>query len=130
MSLMIYKIHLKTLYKRVIMIIQRKHPLQSGCSKFIAILSLRTPPILCSRQDRHFYFRFFFLLLRKASNAITRLPKAHNNVSMPMKIEMISKAVIHATSLPMYSGKPGIWCWEATTLSWVLSVKILYHVSN
>ena len=82
------------------------------------------------RQDRHFYFRFFFLLLRKASNAITRLPKAHNNVSMPMKIEMISKAVIHATSLPMYSGKPGIWCWEATTLSWVLSVKILYHVSN
>ena len=48
------------------------------------------------RQDRLFYFRLF-LLLRKASNAITRLPKAHNNVNMPMKIERISKAVIHAT---------------------------------
>ena len=59
------------------------------------------------RQDRHFYFRLF-LLLRKASNAITRLPKAHNNVSMPRKIERISKAVIGATSLPMYSGKPVI----------------------
>ena len=72
------------------------------------------------RQDRHFYLRLF-LLLRKASNAITRLPKAHNNVNMPMKIERLSKAVIHATSLPMYSGKPVIWCWEATTLSWALS---------
>ena len=59
------------------------------------------------RQDRHFYFRLF-LLSRKASNAITRLPKAHNNVSMPRKIERISKAVIGATSLPMYSGKPVI----------------------
>lgn len=48
------------------------------------------------RQDRHFYLRLF-LLLRKASNAITRLPKAHNNVNMPMKIERISKAVICAT---------------------------------
>ena len=70
-------------------------------------MSLRTPPILWIRQDRHFYFRLF-LLLRKASNAITRLPKAHNNVSMPRKIERISKAVIGATSLPMYSGKPVI----------------------
>ena len=59
------------------------------------------------RQDRHFYFRLF-LLSRKASNAITRLPKAHNNVNMPRKIERISKAVIGATSLPMYSGKPVI----------------------
>ena len=70
-------------------------------------MSLRTPPILWIRQDRHFYFRLF-LLSRKASNAITRLPKAHNNVSMPRKIERISKAVIGATSLPMYSGKPVI----------------------
>ena len=59
------------------------------------------------RQDRHFYFRLF-LLSRKVSNATTRLPKAHNNVSMPRKIERISKAVIGATSLPMYSGKPVI----------------------
>ena len=80
------------------------------------------------RQDRHFYLRLF-LLLRKASNAITRLPKAHNNVNMPMKIERISKAVIHATSLPMYSGKPVIRCWEATTLSWVLSYG-LRHATN
>ena len=70
-------------------------------------MSLRTPPILWIRQDRHFYFRLF-LLSRKASNAITRLPKAHNNVNMPRKIERISKAVIGATSLPMYSGKPVI----------------------
>ena len=88
-------------------------------------MSLRTPPILWIRQDRHFYFRLF-LLSRKASNAITRLPKAHNNVNMPMKIERISKAVIHATSLPMYSGKPVIRCWEATTLSWVLSYGLLH----
>jgi len=85
------------------------------------------------RQDRHFYFRLF-LLLRKASNAITRLPKAHNNVNMPMKIERISKAVIHVISLPMYSGKPVIWCWEATTLSWVLSMayamQLIYHFSR
>ena len=97
------------------------------------------------RQDRHFYFRLF-LLLRKASNAITKLPKAHNNVNMPMKIERISKAVIHATSLPMYSGKPVIRCWEATSslrygrrqtsvhrtlsaLSWVLSYG-LRHATN
>ena len=38
------------------MIIQRKHPFQSGCSKFIAILSLWTLPILWVRQDRHFLF--------------------------------------------------------------------------
>ncbi len=46
-----------------------------------------------------------------------------------MKIERISKAVIHATSLPMYSGKPVIWCWEATTPSWVLSHG-LRHATN
>ena len=63
--------------------------------------------LLWLRQSRHFYLRLF-LLSRKASNAITRLPKAHNNVSMPRKIERISKAVIGATSLPMYSGKPVI----------------------
>lgn len=44
-----------------------------------------------------------------------------------MKIERISKAVICATSLPMYSGKPVIRCWEATTLSWVLSNLKFYH---
>ena len=76
------------------------------------------------RQDRHFYCRLF-LLSRKASNAITRLPKAHNNVSMPRKIERISKAVIGVTVYAslrssligcppdiqrpsMYSGKPVI----------------------
>ena len=70
---------------------------------FLNVLTDTAYPVC--RQDRHFYFRLF-LLLRKASNAITRLPKAHNNVNMPMKIERISKAVIHVTSLPMYSGKP------------------------
>ena len=93
---------------------------------FLNVLTDTAYPVC--RQDRHFYFRLF-LLLRKASNAITRLPKAHNNVNMPMKIERISKAVIHVTSLPMYSGKPVIWCWEATTLSWVLSYG-LRHATN
>ena len=97
------------------------HPLLS-----VYVLTDTAYPV--GRQDRHFYFRLF-LLLRKASNAITRLPKAHNNVNMPMKIERISKAVIHATSLPMYSGKPVIRCWEATTLSWVLSYG-LRHATN
>ena len=126
-NLSLSKIHLKTPYKRGIMIILKKVPTPKWMlPRRLNVLTDTAYPVC--RQDRHFYFRFFFLLLRKASNAITRLPKAHNNVSMPMKIEMISKAVIHATSLPMYSGKPGIQCWEATTLSWVLSVKILYHV--
>ena len=110
---------------------------------FLNVLTDTAYPVC--RQDRHFYFRLF-LLLRKASNAITRLPKAHNNVNMPMKIERISKAVIHVTSLPMYSGKPVIWCWEATSslrygrrqtsvhrtlsaLSWVLSYG-LRHATN
>ena len=69
-------------------------------------LSLRTPPILWIRQDRHFYFRLLFLLSRKASNATIKLPKDISNANIPMKIEMISKAVIGATSLPMYSGTP------------------------
>ena len=60
----------------------------------LSVLTNTAYPV--GRQDRHFYFRLF-LLSRKASNAITRLPKAHNNVSMPRKIERISKAVIHAT---------------------------------
>ena len=77
----------------------------------LSVLTNTAYPV--GRQDRHFYFRLLFLeelfsLSRKASNAITRLPKAHNNVSMPRKIERISKAVISATSLPMYSGKPVI----------------------
>ena len=72
-----------------------KYPLQSGCSQGnLDVLTDTAYPV--GRQDRHFYFRLF-LLLRKASNAITRLPKAHNNVNMPMKIESISKAVICAT---------------------------------
>ena len=58
------------------------------------------------RQDRHFYFRLLFLLSRKAGNATIKLPKDISNANIPMKIEMISKAVIGATSLPMYSGTP------------------------
>jgi len=80
------------------------------------------------RQDRHFYFRLF-LLLRKASNAITKLPKAISRANIPMKIEMISKAVICATSLLMYSGKPVIKCREISTLSWALSYGFR-HVNN
>ena len=55
------------------------------------------------RQDRHFYFRLF-LLSRKASNAINKLPKDISKAKTPIKTEMISNAVIYATSLPMYFG--------------------------
>ncbi len=54
-------------------------------------LSLRTPPILWFRQDRHFYFRLFlFLLSRKASNAVIKQPKDISKANIPIKIEMIS----------------------------------------
>ena len=58
------------------------------------------------RQDRLFYFRLLFHLSRKARAATIKLPKDISNVNIPLKIEMISKAVIGATSLPMYSGTP------------------------
>ena len=45
-----------------------------------------------------------------------------------MKIEMISKAVICATSLLMYSGEPGMKFWEATTLQHDCSSLIFYHI--
>lgn len=107
-------------------------------------MPLRTPHILWFRQDRHFYFRFVFLLLRKASNAITRLPKAHNNVNITMKIEMFSKAIISATVFTLLRSVlngcppdiqhlflciPASRCtqtWEATTLPLVLS-RIYYN---
>ena len=38
---------------------------------------------------------------------MTKLPKAISKANMPMMIEMISKAVIRATSPLMYSGGPG-----------------------
>ncbi len=45
-----------------------------------------------------------------------------------MKIEMISKAVICATSPLMYSGKPGMKFREATTLQHDCSSLIFYHI--
>ena len=72
-------------------------------------------PVLGKVQGRLIYLRLF-LLSRKASNAITKLPKAISKANMPMKIEMISKAVICATSPLMYSGEPGMKIREATTL--------------
>lgn len=68
-------------------------------------MSLQTPPILWVRQDRHFYF-LLFLLSRKARNATTKLPKDISNPIIPMNTKIISAAVMSATSLPMYSGKP------------------------
>ena len=118
---------LNILGKYDILILEKKAPTPKWMlPRCLDVLMDTAYPV--GRQDRHFYF-CLFLLLRKASNAITRLPKAHNNVNMPMKIERISKAVICATSLPMYSGKPVIRCWEATTLSWVLSYG-LRHITN
>lgn len=72
------------------------------------ILSLRTTPILCCRQDRHFYF-FLFLLSRKARNATIKLPKDINKPIIPMNIIIISAAVISRTSLPMYSWQARFW---------------------
>ena len=61
----------------------------------------------CLRQGGHYFFRLCSLSLsRKASNAITKLPKAISKPIIPIKIKIISAAVISATSLPMYSGKP------------------------
>ena len=79
-----------------------KHPLQSGCSqnRLIVLTNIAYP--VC-RQDRHFYFRSF-LLSRKASNAINKLPKDISKAIIPIKTDMISNAVIYATSLPMYFG--------------------------
>ena len=47
-----------------------------------------------------------FLLSRKAIIAIIRLPKDISKANIPMKIEIISYAVIGATSFLMYSGEP------------------------
>ena len=52
-----------------------------------------------------FYFRLF-LLSRKALIATIKLPKDISNANIPIKIEIISYAVMGATSFPMYSGKP------------------------
>ena len=80
------------------------------------------------RQDRHFYLcLLFFSLSRKASNAMSKLPKDISKANIPKKIEMISKAVISTTSLPMYSSKLVSYIREATTLSWVLSINPLYQ---
>ena len=70
-------------------------------------LSERRPSWL--RQGGHYFFRLCSLSLsRKASNAITKLPKEISKPIIPINIKMISAAVIGATSLPMYSGKPVI----------------------
>ena len=70
-------------------------------------LSERCPSWL--RQSGHYFFRLCSLSLsRKASNAITKLPKAISKPIIPINIKMISAAVIGVTSLPMYSGKPVI----------------------
>ena len=54
------------------------------------LMSLRTPPILWARQDRHFYFFLLFLLSWKVSNAISKLPKYISKANVSMKIERIS----------------------------------------
>ena len=68
-------------------------------------MSLWTPPTLWIRQGGHFYLRLF-LLSRKAIIATIKLPKDISKAKIPMKIVMISYAVMGATSFPMYSGKP------------------------
>ena len=76
-----------------------KHPLQSGCSRISQLVLMDTPILLA---DRIGIFIRSFLLSRKASNAINKLPKDISNANTPIKIEMISNAVIYVTSSPMY----------------------------
>ena len=59
------------------------------------------------RQGRHYFFFFPDLLSRKVRNATIKLPRDISKANIPMKIEMISYAVISRTSLPMYSGQAG-----------------------
>ena len=88
------------------------------------------------RQERHFYLRFLSLLSkRKLSNATSRLHDVTTKVSIPKNIEIISNAVIGATSLPrqrLYITIESLLARETTTLSWVLftlfSALILYHL--
>jgi len=68
---------------------KRKAPTPKVDAPRNVIMSLRTPPILWVRQDRHFYFRLF-LLSRKASNAMIKLPKDNSNANIPVKLEIIS----------------------------------------
>ena len=61
-----------------------------------------------------FYLRLF-LLSRKAIIATIKLPKDISRANIPMKIEIISYAVMGATSFPMYSGEPVLQVWEVAT---------------
>ena len=73
-----------------------------------------------SQQGGHYFFRLCSLSLsRKASNAITKLPKAISKPIIPININMISASVIGATSPPMYSGRPVIKLGRLPPLSWV-----------
>ena len=67
----------------------------------LGFLVLKDLPILCARQDRHFYL--LFLLSRKASNAMSRLPKDIKRTNISVKMVIISYAVIRVTSFLMYS---------------------------
>ena len=44
-----------------------------------------------------------------------KLPKDISNANIPIKIEIISYAVMGATSFPMYSGEPVLQVWEVAT---------------
>lgn len=55
----------------------------------------------CFADRIGFFYFLLFLLSRKARNATIKLPKVANSVSIPMKIDMISNAVI-VTHLPSY----------------------------
>lgn len=79
---------------------------KGGCSES-RFLSLRTTPILCAGQDRHFYFFLPFLLLRKVKNATIKLPKEIRRLIIPINIKIVSAIVISRTSLPMYSRQAG-----------------------
>jgi hypothetical protein len=81
-------------------------------------LKMRGAHSVCRRGGH--YFLCLFLLSRKASNAMTKLPKDISKPIIPINIKMISAALMCITSFLCI---PANWfplAQEATTLSWVL----------
>ena len=104
--------------------VESTHSKVDAPSGFIYLLLRGASPVC--RQERHFYFRLF-LFSRKVSNAMSKPPKDVNKDNIPKKTIIVSYAVINITSLLCILANQ-FQSREVTTLSWVLSVVIFYHV--
>ena len=91
-------------------------------------MSLRTPPILWVRQDRHFYFRFF-LFWRKVSNATTNIPVATIKDATAKIVDTISYDVI---TPPPFLCIPVNWSLDSGGYHPVMGllIGISYHMLN